>query len=99
MMAILSTEPVASDIPGSSQGSRDRVGCAKARSAVRTSSSNGAHAALCAPYDDRRTHMPDIKIVNPATLGKPLGQYSQITRVKASEFLLIAGQVAADRSG
>ncbi|HLN10275.1 MAG TPA: RidA family protein [Xanthobacteraceae bacterium] len=43
--------------------------------------------------------MPDIKILNPDTLGKPLGQYSQITRVKASEFLFIAGQVATDRSG
>ena len=32
-------------------------------------------------------------------LGKPLGQYSQITRVKASEFLFIAGQVATDRAG
>jgi enamine deaminase RidA (YjgF/YER057c/UK114 family) len=35
----------------------------------------------------------DIKILNPESLGKPLGQYSQITRVKASEFLFIAGQV------
>jgi enamine deaminase RidA (YjgF/YER057c/UK114 family) len=43
--------------------------------------------------------MPDIKIVNPDTLGKPLGQYSQMTRVKASEFLFIAGQVAADKDG
>lgn len=43
--------------------------------------------------------MPDIKILNPDTLGKPLGQYSQITRVKASEFLFIAGQVAADKDG
>jgi enamine deaminase RidA (YjgF/YER057c/UK114 family) len=43
--------------------------------------------------------MPDIKILNPDTLGKPLGQYSQITRVKASEFLFIAGQVATDKSG
>jgi len=43
--------------------------------------------------------MPDIKITNPAMLGKPLGQYSQITRVKAAEFLFIAGQVAADRDG
>ncbi|MGA2127157.1 MAG: RidA family protein [Xanthobacteraceae bacterium] len=42
--------------------------------------------------------MPDIRILNPDTLGKPLGQYSQITRVKASEFLFIAGQVAADGS-
>jgi enamine deaminase RidA (YjgF/YER057c/UK114 family) len=43
--------------------------------------------------------MPEITIHNPDALGKPLGQYSQITRVKASEFLFIAGQVATDRSG
>ena len=43
--------------------------------------------------------MPEIKIFNPDTLGKPLGQYSQITRVKASEFVFIAGQVGADRDG
>src|ERR1700751_2202863 len=38
--------------------------------------------------------MAEIKILNPDALGKPLGQYSHITRVKASEFLFIAGQVA-----
>jgi enamine deaminase RidA (YjgF/YER057c/UK114 family) len=43
--------------------------------------------------------MPDIKIINPDTLGKPLGQYSHITRVKASEFLFIAGQVGVDKAG
>lgn len=43
--------------------------------------------------------MAEIKIVNPESLGKPLGQYSQITRVKASEYLFIAGQVAADAAG
>jgi enamine deaminase RidA (YjgF/YER057c/UK114 family) len=43
--------------------------------------------------------MPDIKILNPDVLGKPLGQYSHITRVKASEFLFIAGQVGADNNG
>ena len=43
--------------------------------------------------------MPDIKILNPDSLGKPLGQYSQITRVRASEFLFIAGQVATDQAG
>jgi len=42
--------------------------------------------------------MADIKIVNPDTLGKPLGQYSHMTRVKASEFLFIAGQLATDRN-
>jgi enamine deaminase RidA (YjgF/YER057c/UK114 family) len=43
--------------------------------------------------------MPEIKIQNPDVLGKPLGQYSQIARVKASEFVFVAGQVATDRSG
>jgi enamine deaminase RidA (YjgF/YER057c/UK114 family) len=43
--------------------------------------------------------MDAIKIFNPETLGAPLGQYSQITRVKASEFVFIAGQLATDRSG
>ena len=42
---------------------------------------------------------PEITIINPDTMGKPLGQYSQITRVKASELLFIAGQVATDRHG
>jgi enamine deaminase RidA (YjgF/YER057c/UK114 family) len=37
--------------------------------------------------------MPQIKMLNPDALGKPLGQYSHMTRVKASEFLFIAGQV------
>ena len=43
--------------------------------------------------------MPDIKFQNPDTLGKPLGQYSHMTRVKASEYLFIAGQVAVDKAG
>jgi enamine deaminase RidA (YjgF/YER057c/UK114 family) len=43
--------------------------------------------------------MADIKIINPDSLGKPLGQYSHMTRVKASEFLFIAGQVGVDASG
>ncbi|MGC1466891.1 MAG: RidA family protein [Pseudolabrys sp.] len=43
--------------------------------------------------------MADIKTVNPEALGKPLGQYSNITRVKASEFIFIAGQVAVDKGG
>ena len=43
--------------------------------------------------------MATIQILNPDSLGKPLGQYSQIARVKASEFLFIAGQVGADRDG
>jgi enamine deaminase RidA (YjgF/YER057c/UK114 family) len=43
--------------------------------------------------------MADIKIINPDALGKPLGQYSQITRVKASEYLYIAGQVGVGKDG
>ena len=43
--------------------------------------------------------MPDIKLLNPTTLGKPLGPYSHVARVKASEFLFIAGQVGAGPDG
>ena len=43
--------------------------------------------------------MPRIQMLDPDSLGKPLGQYSHITRVRASEFLFIAGQVGADRDG
>ena len=43
--------------------------------------------------------MAEIEILNPSALGKPLGQYSHMTRVKASEFLFIAGQVAVDAEG
>jgi enamine deaminase RidA (YjgF/YER057c/UK114 family) len=38
----------------------------------------------------------EINIYNPAELGKPLGQYGHVTRVKAGEFLFIAGMVATD---
>lgn len=38
--------------------------------------------------------MAEIKIGNVEALGKPLGQYSHLTRVKASEFLFIAGMLA-----
>lgn len=41
----------------------------------------------------------DIKIYNHDSLGTPLGQYSHITRVKASEYLFIAGSLAADKDG
>ncbi len=43
--------------------------------------------------------MADIRIFNPPTLGTPLGQYSQIARVKASEYLFIAGQVGTRADG
>jgi enamine deaminase RidA (YjgF/YER057c/UK114 family) len=38
--------------------------------------------------------MPDIRIYNPDSLGAPLGQYSHVTRVKASELLFVAGMLA-----
>ena len=38
--------------------------------------------------------MAQIRIYNPDSLGKPLGQYSHVTRVKADEFLFIAGMLA-----
>lgn len=43
--------------------------------------------------------MADIKIFNPDNMGKSLGQYSNVARVKASEFLFIAGQVGNDQAG
>jgi enamine deaminase RidA (YjgF/YER057c/UK114 family) len=46
-----------------------------------------------------RAMTAEIKIINPEGLGKPLGQYSHMTRVKASEFLFIAGQLGVDKNG
>ena len=43
--------------------------------------------------------MLEIKHLNPESLGKPVAAYSNIARVKASEFLFIAGQVGMDRDG
>ena len=41
----------------------------------------------------------NINIYNPAELGKPMGQYTHVTRVKANEFLFIAGMLAGDVEG
>jgi enamine deaminase RidA (YjgF/YER057c/UK114 family) len=43
--------------------------------------------------------MSEIEIFSPSQLARPLGQYSQITRVKASEFIFIAGQLSTDVGG
>ena len=43
--------------------------------------------------------MAQIKIYNAETLGKPLGQYSHIARVKAGELLFISGMLSADGAG
>jgi enamine deaminase RidA (YjgF/YER057c/UK114 family) len=42
--------------------------------------------------------MADVRIYNVDALGKPLGQYSHVARVKASEFLFIAGMLAPGES-
>jgi enamine deaminase RidA (YjgF/YER057c/UK114 family) len=42
--------------------------------------------------------MAEIKISNVEALGKPLGQYSHLTRVKAREFLFIAGMLSPGES-
>ncbi len=41
----------------------------------------------------------DLKIYNARELGEPLGPYSHVARVKASEFLFIAGMVSSDMEG
>jgi enamine deaminase RidA (YjgF/YER057c/UK114 family) len=41
----------------------------------------------------------NIQHLNPDSIGKPVAPYSNIARVKASEFLFIAGQVGMDRDG
>ena len=43
--------------------------------------------------------MAEVKILNVAELGTPLGQYSHLARVKASETLYIAGMLASDAAG
>jgi enamine deaminase RidA (YjgF/YER057c/UK114 family) len=40
-----------------------------------------------------------VKFSNPQTLGSPLGLYSHVSRVRCSELVFIAGQVAVDRHG
>ena len=43
--------------------------------------------------------MSSIQFLNPDSMGKPLAAYSNIARVKAAEFLFIAGQVGIDQDG
>jgi enamine deaminase RidA (YjgF/YER057c/UK114 family) len=42
---------------------------------------------------------PEINIYNPKELGPPMGQYTHVTRVKADEFLFIAGMLSGDAAG
>jgi enamine deaminase RidA (YjgF/YER057c/UK114 family) len=41
----------------------------------------------------------EINIYNPEALGAPMGQYSHVTRVKANEFLFVAGMLSGDAKG
>jgi len=41
----------------------------------------------------------DVKMLNPDSMGKPLGQYSQIARARGGELVFIAGQLATDKAG
>ncbi len=41
----------------------------------------------------------ELNIYNPEQLGPPMGQYTHVTRVKASEFLFIAGMLSGDAEG
>lgn len=41
----------------------------------------------------------EINIYNPDELGPPMGQYTHVTRVKANEFIFIAGMLSGDSQG
>src|SRR6202158_1066885 len=41
----------------------------------------------------------EINIYNPEELGPPMGQYTHVTRVKASAFLFVAGMLSGDAAG
>ena len=41
----------------------------------------------------------ELNIYNPEALGPPMGQYTHVTRVKANEFLFIAGMLSGDAAG
>ena len=43
--------------------------------------------------------VPTIRCLNPDTMAKPLAPYSNIARVKASDYLFIAGQIGTDKNG
>jgi enamine deaminase RidA (YjgF/YER057c/UK114 family) len=43
--------------------------------------------------------VPTIQCLNPDSMAKPLAAYSNISRVKASEYLFIAGQIGTEKNG
>ena len=60
------------------------------------------HAVVSARSDPdlaRSCSCLHIQFLNPESLGKPLAAYSNLARVRAAEFLFIAGQVGMDKDG
>jgi enamine deaminase RidA (YjgF/YER057c/UK114 family) len=51
------------------------------------------------PGNKEELSTSDIQFLNPESMGKPLAAYSNIARVKASEYLFIAGQIGTDKDG
>jgi len=49
--------------------------------------------------DSKTLDHPAFRLINPDTLAKPLGGYSQLAEVTGGKTVYIAGQVALDRSG
>ena len=41
----------------------------------------------------------EINIYNPEALGPPMGQYTHVTRVRANEFVFVAGMLSGDAAG
>jgi enamine deaminase RidA (YjgF/YER057c/UK114 family) len=84
------------------------------RSLARTShgSNSAAIYPIVAPAFNRKLHpqsvqavsheefmSTELNIYNPDELGPPMGQYTHVTRVKANEFLFIAGMLSGDSKG
>jgi enamine deaminase RidA (YjgF/YER057c/UK114 family) len=60
----------------------------------------GYNAEFITLMRQKGTSMPaEINIYNPEQLGPPMGQYTHVTRVKAGEFLFIAGMLSGDAAG
>jgi enamine deaminase RidA (YjgF/YER057c/UK114 family) len=56
-----------------------------------------AHPFQIAKYEEFMS--AELNIYNPEELGPPMGQYTHVTRVKANEFLFIAGMLSGDSAG
>src|ERR1700743_3066222 len=66
--------------------------------------SDDANSARCsviagATREVRGIMAAELNIYNPDALGPRMGQYTHVTRVKANEFLFIAGMLSGDSKG